>query len=164
MTKKATVAIPFGIVSVLLIGMVLAGEESDSSQPKAVIRSPSSVGEVVFPHKLHFEELEIECDECHHETDAAKLQMPHEEYFEDFWIDCRICHNDNEVVSKPQACANCHHNSPANNADQTLSAKVVIHKNCWECHDMETGEEASQNCIFCHSQTTAVSPAASGAD
>ena len=115
------------------------------------IISPSSVGEVTFPHLFHFEELELECVECHHEINAAKLIIPHEEYFNDFWIDCNICHNGNENARmEAQACSECHHTHPYGIADETLSAKVVIHKNCWKCHGVETGIAASESCGLCH--------------
>jgi len=117
----------------------------------AVIISPSSIGEVSFPHRFHIEDLEFECETCHHETNAAVLRMPHDDYFDDFWIDCRICHRgEGEVVSQAQSCANCHHDSPTGIADETLSSKVVIHKNCWGCHELGNGEEASRGCKGCH--------------
>ena len=56
--------------------------------PPSVITSPSSLGEVNFQHEFHYEDLEIECQTCHHEVDAVKLNIPHKEYFEDFWISC----------------------------------------------------------------------------
>jgi hypothetical protein len=40
---------------------------------------PSSVGEVVFPHKAHFNDMEIACSSCHHETNARMLDIPHRE-------------------------------------------------------------------------------------
>jgi len=134
----------------LLMGIVIAQDTQD--KPLApIIKSPSSVGEVTFPHQLHFEDLELECLTCHHETNAATLQMPHPEYFDDFWINCKICHKGSgAVVSQPQSCSNCHHDSPTDIADETLSAKVVVHKQCWGCHELETGEKASQSCSDCH--------------
>jgi hypothetical protein len=27
---------------------------------------------------------------------------------------------------------------------------VVVHKNCWKCHELEKGEKASQGCSVCH--------------
>ena len=114
--------------------------------------SPSSVGEVSFPHLFHIEDLEIECQECHHEINAAQLSTPHDEYFNDFWIDCNICHNGNESARmEARACSDCHHTNPHDIADETLGAKVVIHKNCWNCHEVGTGIEASESCEMCHS-------------
>ena len=75
----------------MLIGIVSA-QESEEKELTAVINSPSSVGDVAFPHQFHSDDLEIECQQCHHETNASPLKMPHENYFDDFWIDCRICH------------------------------------------------------------------------
>ena len=124
----------------------------DTTDVPEVITSPSSAGEVVFPHQQHYEEFEVECKDCHHETDASKLNMPHEDYFDDFWIDCKICHHEgNSGKLQAQACSKCHQSSPANIADQTLSSKVVIHKNCWQCHEVNTGKEASESCQLCHS-------------
>ncbi|MCJ7581280.1 MAG: cytochrome c family protein [Candidatus Aminicenantes bacterium] len=133
-----------------LIGISFAQDNQEKLLDPIII-SPSSVGEVAFPHQFHFEGLELECQTCHHEINASILQMPHEAYFDDFWIDCKICHRgDGSAVSQPQSCSNCHHNSPTDIADETLSAKVVIHKNCWKCHEMERGEKASQSCSVCH--------------
>ncbi|MFC2167833.1 cytochrome c3 family protein [Acidobacteriota bacterium] len=131
-----------------------SAQDVQEDQLAPILKSPSSVGEVVFPHQFHFEDLEFECQTCHHETNASTLQMPHEEYFNDFWIDCKICHRgDGLAVSQPQTCSNCHHDSPTDIADETLSAKVVVHKKCWECHELEKGEKASQSCLACHIKT-----------
>ena len=102
-----------------------------------------------------FEEFEFECATCHHYINAAKLEFPHENYFDDFWIDCKVCHHESGSAKlTAQSCSNCHHTLPTNIADETLSSKVVIHKNCWECHEVGTAEEASQNCKFCHTGPT----------
>ena len=115
------------------------------------ITSPSHLGEVEFPHLLHVDDLEIPCEDCHHETNATVLDVPHEDYFEDFWIDCTTCHHPSgEITQQPQACSSCHPASPRTIADETLSAKVVIHQNCWDCHDRGTGAEAFANCKDCH--------------
>lgn len=154
--KIALIAIPFLVLglAVVVFGSAAQGAQQDQAAP--VIKSPSSVGEVVFPHELHFDGLEIECKTCHHEINAEKLNIPHEGYFDDFWIDCRICHGTHEgKMTQAQACSNCHHDSPTDIADETLSAKVVIHKNCWECHDVETGEQASNSCRICHNPAKA---------
>ncbi len=113
---------------------------------------PSSVGEVSFPHLFHFEDLEIECVECHHEINATKLNTPHPDYFKSSWINCKICHNGSEKIKqKVYTCSNCHHTNPTNIADETLSTKVVVHKNCWNCHEVGTGVDASESCEMCHS-------------
>jgi hypothetical protein len=128
-------------------------QDEQTEQLPSIIRSSSSLGDVAFPHQFHFEVLEFECQTCHHETNATALHMPHEDYFKDFWIDCTICHRkDGSAASQPQSCSNCHHNSPTDIADETLSSKVVIHKKCWECHELGVGREASQGCSECHIQ------------
>ncbi|OGU76601.1 MAG: hypothetical protein A2V93_00630 [Ignavibacteria bacterium RBG_16_34_14] len=124
----------------------------DTSEIPEEISFPSSVGKVVFPHQLHIEDLEIECVECHHQINAKELKTPHFEYFKSSWIKCEICHTETEQVKqKVFNCSECHHSSPANIADETLSSKVVIHKSCWECHEVGTGSDASETCSGCHS-------------
>jgi formate-dependent nitrite reductase cytochrome c552 subunit len=106
-----------------------------------------------FPHEFHFDDLEIDCVTCHHETDAAALSIPHQEDFEHFsdsWPSCKRCHRDTPEPTSPQACANCHHDSPTDIADETLSSKVVIHRSCWSCHEVGAGQSASQACGQCH--------------
>ncbi len=110
---------------------------------------PSRIGEVTFPHQMHTEDFEIDCIDCHHEVNAGKLQSPHEEYFEDFWIRCSECHHDESKALPARKCSVCHHPSK-DIADQTLSAKVVVHRVCSECHEIGTGQDASSNCEFCH--------------
>jgi hypothetical protein len=124
----------------------------DTTAAPSEIISPSSAGEVFFPHLQHTEDFDVACKDCHHETNAAELNIPHEDYFDDFWIDCKICHHEGGSGKlQAQACSKCHHSNPANIADETLSSKVVIHKNCWECHEVGTGKEASESCQLCHS-------------
>lgn len=118
----------------------------------SIITVPSSAGEVSFPHQMHYEDFEVGCKTCHHEINATKLNLPHKEYFKDFWIDCKICHHENKASEvKVEPCSECHHKRPTDIADETLSAKVVIHKNCWQCHEIGAGKEASENCKLCHS-------------
>lgn len=135
------------------------------SQRAPGVASPSLIGKAKFDHRFHVEDLTIECKACHHETNASTLRMPHKDYFDDFWIDCTICHKSaGAAASTPQSCSACHHRSPANIADETLSAKVVIHKKCWECHESGRGREASKGCATCHLKTpdrNAAPPAAS---
>ena len=126
--------------------------ESDVIAVSAEINIPSSVGEVLFTHQKHIKDRAIKCVECHHQINAKKLSTPHPDYFKSSWINCNICHNQSEKVKqKIYSCSACHHTNPINIADETRSAKVVIHKKCWNCHDAGTGKEASESCELCHS-------------
>ncbi len=134
-----------------------AGEQDATDSPKDSIEIPSeiiseaSVGEVVFPHLEHYEDFEIKCVECHHEMNAKNINIPHEEYFDDFWINCEGCHINTESKEMiAHACSNCHNSHPTSIADEMISKKVAIHKNCWRCHDLGTGLEASESCAICH--------------
>ena len=125
---------------------------SDTLETPADIIIPSSVGEVLFPHQMHIEDLEMGCVECHHQIDAKILNTPHADYFKSSWINCKICHNGSESIKQRiYTCSECHQSSPTSIADETLSSKVVVHKKCWECHEVGTGKEASESCELCHS-------------
>ncbi len=139
-------------------------EEAEESAPEAIEaegahtappvaqRATSMMGELIFDHEMHTDELELECDECHHETNAVPLDTPHEEYFHDLWIDCGACHHEaGSPDLEPQSCYDCHDLKLRDIADERLSPKVILHKNCWTCHEVETGVEASESCELCHS-------------
>ncbi len=114
-------------------------------------RGWSPLGPGNFPHDKHVSEFEIECVKCHHETNARPLSIPHQNYFDDMWIDCGTCHHKAGADAlSPQACSTCHHSRNGDIADETLSAKVVIHKNCWTCHEVGVGASASAACKTCH--------------
>ena len=142
------------VLALGLVATTAAGQPAEdrclSPAPPDVIVSPSSVGEVTFAHQMHSEDFEIPCADCHHETNAVRLQMPHEDYLQDFWIDCTTCHHESETPACPQACSTCHHSAPHTVADETMSAKVVIHQSCWKCHEVAKGPDASRNCGTCH--------------
>ena len=141
------------ILPLLFATLLCAGAAPDAAAEEAVpdiIESCASIGRVAFPHAMHVDDLGFDCTDCHHETNASKLTMPHEDYFEDFWIDCTICHRGTRSESRPRSCSMCHHSMPSAIADQTLSAKVFVHRSCWECHDVGAGAAASRECSFCH--------------
>jgi uncharacterized CHY-type Zn-finger protein len=118
----------------------------------AEIGFASSVGDVKFPHQRHISEFGVQCADCHHQIDARPLKTPHPDYLSSSWINCGTCHTESgKAVQKAYVCSACHRTMPKNIADETLSAKVVIHKQCWKCHAVGTGKEASKGCEKCHS-------------
>ena len=147
MTRR-TLAAALTMMAIAIVARASTVTEQAASGPDVFV-SESSVGEVRFPHRAHFEDLEIDCRECHHETDARVLDIPHREYFQDFWIDCTTCHHASDTPRVPTSCSTCHVRR-AGNADETLSSKVVIHASCWRCHEVGTGRDASAGCGQCH--------------
>ena len=107
----------------------------------------SALGDVVFPHRVH---QKMGCQKCHHQIRAKDLVTPHEAYLSHSWVTCHDCHTESETTTTYYGCARCHHSNLENIADETLSSKVVLHKNCWTCHLSGTGAEASARCGFCH--------------
>jgi hypothetical protein len=139
-------------VSVVFFVSASSPSKADPGEMPSTRIFPSSVGEVIFPHQMHISTLAIKCIECHHQIDARKLQTPHPDYFKSSSIKCETCHNDSaNAARKPYMCSECHQARPKNIADETLGAKVVIHKQCWKCHEVGTGKEASNVCKKCHS-------------
>ncbi len=133
-------------------GVTADGSKSGAGEAPSQIKIPSSVGEVVFNHQKHIADLGIKCVECHHQINAKKLSTPHPEYLKSSWINCQICHDGSKKAGQAAyACSACHRSNPTNIADETLSSKVVIHKQCWKCHAVSTGKEASASCELCHS-------------
>lgn len=125
---------------------------SDTTEMPSEINFPSSVGEVVFRHEMHTRDLSIKCVECHHQINAKALNTPHPDYLKSSWVNCMVCHDGSgKIKQSVYACSGCHRTNPINIADETLSAKVVIHKQCWKCHPVSTGKEASTGCEKCHS-------------
>jgi len=113
-----------------------------------IITFESSLGNVHFPHKLH---QKMGCKNCHHQIHAKALETPHEDYLSYSWVSCQDCHNKvEETNGLYYGCDACHHSNLENIADETLNAKVVVHKSCWACHLSGTGAEASERCSFCH--------------
>ncbi len=118
----------------------------------AEIKIPSSVGEITFRHQMHFKDLSVKCVDCHHQINASPLNTPHPDYFGSSWINCKTCHNESEKIArKAYVCSECHQTGPKHIADESLSAKVVTHKQCWKCHAVGTGKDASKGCEKCHS-------------
>ncbi len=141
------------LLGVLWLGCGSAPASNDAADSTIVA---TTLREVVFPppgvfdHDFHVDDLDLECNECHHEAAASPFDTPHEEYFEDLWITCETCHSEEGVDLGPRACVDCHPRSPSGIADQTVSLKVATHRSCWSCHDSGTGVEASESCASCH--------------
>ena len=107
-----------------------------------------TVGDVCFPHKSH---RKLGCGTCHHQSKAQPLDTPHPEYLTSSWHSCESCHDPETGRQKTyRKCLSCHLPHPDNIADETPSAKVAMHQNCWKCHERGTGAEASAKCPDCH--------------
>jgi hypothetical protein len=153
MSGKGLVMVRYclAVASAILLLAASLPSKSDTEIP-AEIAIPSSVGEVIFRHKKHIEDRAIPCVECHHQINAKKLNTPHPDYLRSSWINCTVCHEESgQMKQSVHTCSACHHTNPVNIADETLSAKVVIHRQCWKCHPVSTGKDASKGCEKCHS-------------
>lgn len=129
-----------------------ASAKSGAGEAPTEIIIPSTAGEVTFRHQMHVQDLSIKCAECHHQINAKTLTTPHPDYFKSSWINCKTCHNESGNIKQTFfSCSACHNTNPNNIADETLSSKVVVHKQCWKCHPVNTGKDASEGCAKCHS-------------
>lgn len=124
---------------------------TEFTKPPKEIIFHSNVGDVVFPHQMHVEEQEMECSECHHNLNAKTLETPHPDYFESSQIDCQVCHTESSKLMKEDYnCSKCHQSNPTRIGKEKLTSKVAMHNRCWSCHDMDTGQQASEDCTLCH--------------
>jgi c(7)-type cytochrome triheme protein len=114
------------------------------------IKTPSHIGEIIFPHRAHFEEFDVECASCHHRIKTSSLKIPHRFSTRENWKDCTFCHDSDKSGKNLYSCKSCHNKLEKNYLKQVLSYKVVVHKSCEECHEMGKGVEASKSCKFCH--------------
>ncbi len=125
---------------------------SGTAEIPSEINIPSSVGEVIFRHQMHIKDLSIKCVECHHQINAKELNTPHPDYIKSSWVNCKVCHDGSgKIKQNAYTCSECHQSNPMDIADETLSSKVVVHKQCWKCHPVSVGKEASASCEKCHS-------------
>ena len=132
----------------------ISEESADAPTAPTLERRTSPImGDLIFPHVEHVEDMELECDECHHETNAVPLHSPHQQYFDDLWVDCGACHHEpGSANPAPRSCYDCHDSTRRDIADERLSSKVILHKNCWKCHEVDTGLAASESCELCHAR------------
>ena len=160
------------MITMLLLALGLPTRAAAAGMPVERIY-PSSAGEVTFHHEMHFKDLAIKCDECHHAVnarpigaprpensktaagkcpiDVKTLSTPHPDYFKSSSIKCVICHIESDGAKQnAYTCSGCHRTNPVNIADETLSAKVVVHKQCWKCHPVNAGKDASAVSEKCH--------------
>jgi hypothetical protein len=143
MTRRFLWASALAIAATLLAGC--SAESSASGVPEA-----SVIPRAVFPHDDHVTRFGLKCRQCHHETDARVLQTPHPNYLSGNGVQCGTCHHSSSEPHRAQGCSNCHPVTPGDAADETLSAKVVIHETCWRCHQVARGAAASRTCSGCH--------------
>jgi len=127
------------------------GAAAPTAGPPETVTFPSHVGEVLFPHAMHVEDLGIDCTDCHHPVTAPKLDTPHPETFEGCSVRCDTCHG--RATSEPadHRCSTCHPATVDAAHDAIPSTKVALHRTCFTCHEVGTGPDASASCENCHS-------------
>jgi len=148
----------FGI---LLTFFILHGE----------LKVPES--ELIFSHRLHVSDLEVECLDCHvtisTSNQAADKNIPthevcgdcHEDAIEG--DDCRMCHanpenpipvtvpsrkivfSHKEHLARDIDCDNCH--KGVKGMDRLTSVNMPVMETCSSCHDERT---APMDCFLCH--------------
>ena len=132
-----------------------------AASPPVEVRWPSHVGEVVFPHRLHVEDLGLECNSCHHPTRAPKLVTPHPRILAGETQGCALCHREDVKPGKARSaegkqdgrayrCEACH-GPRTTRAGDFPGLRVALHATCGTCHEIGTGAEASASCATCHS-------------
>lgn len=120
MSVKLNKIIPLCIIVVLAVIGIIGYSISKSGSPVRVLFKTKG-GNVIFTHKAHVSDYEIDCKDCHHETDEKVYN-------------CRQCHSAGTDYSL--ICE-----------DRPVH-KQCIGANCIDCHkDMGLDEK---DCKFCH--------------
>jgi len=145
--------------AVLVITGVTVGGAADNGaegapavqeQPPKEVVFPAPLGQVVFPHAMHVDDLGIDCADCHHPVTAPALSSPHPQYFKECQVACSTCHGTGSTNQATHACTSCH-KEPGPQSAKLLSSKVALHQMCGNCHEIGTGKDASASCSVCHS-------------
>ena len=110
MFKKAIV-IGFSVAAVAFAGIAFAGNGAETITLKG-----GSLGDVTFPHKLHQEKLNNDCDACHKlfaqeagsiEKAIAAGTLKKKEAMKQ----CEACHKEKKSAGEatgPTSCKGCH--------------------------------------------------------
>ncbi len=144
------------VPSVLLIAAVAlaAGDSGLTPAPPDTVKFSSHVGEVLFPHALHADDLGIACQDCHHRVTAPALTTPHPTYLEQCSGRCDACHGRKGEEACDHKCGTCHPKAINAAHDEIPSPKVAVHQTCGGCHEIGTGPDASASCSNCHTGPT----------
>jgi len=126
-----------------------AGTKPAAPVPPKEVVFPGPVGQVVFPHAMHVDDVGASCTDCHHPVTAPKLETPHPQYFKECQVPCASCHHSGGEVHASHNCGSCH-KEPGPSTSRVPSIKVAMHRTCGNCHDIGTGKDASASCSFCH--------------
>ncbi|GAB1253658.1 Multihaem cytochrome [Desulfovibrio sp. G11] len=94
------------------------------------------------------------CATCHHYEAGAK-KWGHERHYEELGLDCRECHHKNtDIEPEPQNCADCHSSGVPNDkpAEKGTPPNLAdaVHARCVTCHE-DMFAEKPQGCANCHS-------------
>ena len=120
------------VLLALFVGSAIA-EELTIPEDKTVIKFPSKLGDVTFPHQMHSSLSITECKTCHHKLEPT------------------------DTVVKP--CHECHQHKGASikqaKPDEPPKTKDVFHVRCIGCHEYTVagGDHAGpvkKKCKLCH--------------
>ncbi|HUU26320.1 MAG TPA: cytochrome c3 family protein [archaeon] len=128
--------------------------------------------EIIFSHRLHTEDVGVECEVCHAKAGESKSGldnlMPEKKVclvcHEDDVDKCEKCHRNKEKpraieritayspkfnhavhLEKGAACERCH--SGVSKSDSASTEHIPGMAVCMQCHD---GIQAGKDCIICH--------------
>ncbi|MBN1760359.1 MAG: cytochrome c3 family protein [Chitinispirillaceae bacterium] len=110
---------------VALTGFFFIPPSLDRNSPRILFST--SGGQVLFPHRHHFEENggAFDCADCHHNEGADTVTMT--------GMECRACHYGNPDIVETVCADDGEH-------------PRCIGRKCLVCHDGE-------DCTFCHRKT-----------
>ncbi len=126
--KKLSIILMIMIFTTCLAGVsIVSALEDDESHGGDIIYT-MPVKSVLFSHKTHVEENEMDCDTCHEDIFQMEALAAQDE--DDFTMEglyegkyCGACHEGSVAFSSDTQCARCHIGVKGYNAQQGLVNK-----------------------------------------
>ena len=132
--RKKTLAVLACFWAVLvLVGLTMAAEWPADVPEEKLINDPVFEGQhkkgpVKFPHKEHFVEKNVQCDQCHHDFKDGK----------NVW----------QPTDPVKTCSSCHKYDETEGKMYKLKMGTAFHNLCRKCH-ADNGK-GPKNCDGCH--------------
>lgn len=123
-----------------------ASKVSTTEVPCSVCH-PGEFDETFKREHMHWFEGRAACATCHH-LEWDRPVYSHEIHIDLTGGDCSVCHHDPAVGGAPQACRNCHDETPE--AGMPI-LKEAAHTRCRSCHEEDYDQELA-GCQRCHSR------------
>ena len=139
------------VVTVLLTLAAIAGYviPANTRDVPVKVLLDNKGGYVVFDHKQHIEEYDLNCISCHHTEEGDNEPLPcgtcHVKEFNEEFVDTHM-----DDFSDPSTCVKCHHTEFTDLNFDHDEHEEYADQDCQACHHSEDIEPEPTNCSDCH--------------